>query len=150
MKKLGTIVVFITIPLFTIAQSNSDAKEKLMAIHRSWFKGLLSEDTVVINQVLSEDVTLGFPDGNTLSKEEFINYLGEGILFYDSAFHEYSKVRVYRNVGLINGRSNLAFRFKMEDGEYLKLTERLTYIAVYLFDDSIKMIAWQSTIRPRE
>lgn len=150
MKRYAAIIIFFAIPLFTIAQSNSDAKEKLMAVHQVWFKGLLNEDTVVIKQVLSEDVTLGFPNGNILSKEEFINLLGSGILFYDNAFHEYSKVRIYRNVGLINERSNLAYRFKMEDGEYLKLTERLTYTAVYLFDDSIKMIAWQSTIRPQE
>ena len=150
MKKSSVIIIVIAIPIFAIAQSNCGVKEKLATIHQSWFDGLLSEDTRLINQILADDVTLAFPNGIFFSKQDFLNLLNNGIVFYDSAVHEYSNIRIYNQIGVINGKSNLAVRFKQETGEFMEFTERLSYTAVYMLNDSIKMVAWQSTIRPDE
>jgi hypothetical protein len=87
-----------------------------------------------------------------MPRQELINDLKNGAIFCDSAFLEYSKIRIYGNTGVINGRSNLTFRFKMDNGEFFKGLEKLTYTAVYVRDKSsrIKMVAWQSTTRPNE
>jgi hypothetical protein len=132
--------------------SSDEFKKRLQEIHQSWFDGLLEENSQTIDQILSEDITLGFPGGNVMPRQEFIDYLKNGTLFYDSAFHEYSKIRTYGNTGVINGRSNLTLRFKKDNGEFFKGIEKLTYTAVYVLDESsrIKMVAWQSTARPNE
>lgn len=87
-----------------------------------------------------------------MPRQDFIDALKNGTLYYDSAYHEYSKIRIYGNTGVINGRSNLTVRVKMENGEFYKVLEKLTYTAVYVLDKSskIKMVAWQSTARPNE
>jgi hypothetical protein len=140
MKKLSVLIIVIAIPFFANAQSNCELKERLIKIHQSWFDGLLAEDTQLINQVLANDVTLGFPDGNFMSKQDFLNLLNNGIAFYDSAVHEYSNIRIYNQIGIINGKSDLTVRLKKESGEFIAFAEKLSYTAVYALDDSIKMV----------
>jgi hypothetical protein len=153
MKK-SFILLFIIILISSCSKtpSSHEFEKRLQEVHQSWFDGLLEENSQIIDQILSEDITLGFPGGNVMPRQEFIDYLKNGTIFYDSAFHEYSKIRIYGNTGLINGRSNLTFRFKKENGEFFKGHEKITYTAVYVLDESlrIRMVAWQSTARQND
>jgi hypothetical protein len=109
----------------------------------AWFEGLLAEDTTILNKVLSDDVTLGFPGGNVMPRAKFLSFLRSGELFYDTAEHEDVGFRIYGNTAVVTGRSNLAYRFKGNEG-----FERLSYTAVYVSTDGEwKMVAWQSTTR---
>lgn len=151
MKKLLILSFMALLISYTSkAQPANEFEKKLQKVHQTWFDGLLSENAQVIDQLLSDDVTLGFPGGNVVSKREFIDLLKNETLFYDSAYHEYSKIRIYGNIGVINGRSNLTYRFKRKDGKFFNGHEKLTYTAVYVLNESLRMVAWQSTTRPNE
>jgi ketosteroid isomerase-like protein len=117
----------------------------LRGVHNAWFEGLLAEDTKILNKVLSDEVTLGFPGGNAMPRAEFLSLLQSGELFYDTAEHESVGFRVYGNTAVATGRSNLTYRYKGT-----KDFERLSYTAVYAkTNGEWKMVAWQSTRRPK-
>jgi len=139
---------FILIFLFAFkpyAQSNKTFKEKLRATHQSFFDNILAEDYVKVDQLLAQDVTLGLPDGKFSPKQDYINALKSGTLFYDSSYHIFSQIRTFGNTGIINGNSDLVFRYKDGNGAWFKMLEHLSYTAVYVIEmNKIKMVAWQS------
>ena len=93
---------------------------------------------------MDENVTLGFPDGKFTPKKEYLDGLKNGTLFYDSSFGGTSQVRTFGNTGVVNGKSNLIFRYKY-NGEWFRMLEHLSYTAVYAMNkNGIKMVAWQS------
>lgn len=109
--------------------------------HERWFSGLLAEDTVLVSNVLSADVTLGFPGGNVMPRSEFLAALQDGELFYDTADHEDVLLRLYRGTAVVTGRSTLTYRYRGNAG-----SEQLTYTAIYIrTDQRWRMVAWQST-----
>lgn len=155
MKKFPCIVPLVILFCFTFScqQGKKEAKEStpdelvpfsLKDAHNAWFEGLLAEDTKILNKVLSEEVTLGFPGGNVMPRAEFLSLLQAGELFYDTAEHESVGFRIYGNTAIATGRSNLTYRYKGA-----KDFERLSYTAVYVrTNGEWKMVAWQSTRRP--
>ena len=81
-----------------------------------------------------------------MPRPEFLSYLKVGELYYDTAEHEDTLVRVYGTTGVVTGRSNLAYRFKGKAG-----FERLRYTAVYAgTDGQWRLVAWHSTERPEQ
>lgn len=149
MKHLLILILITHLSLMNATgQSGGEFKKKLQEVHQSFFNGILTENYQLIDEILSEDVTLGFPDGNFTPKQDYINSLKNGNLFYDSSFHEFAQIRIYGNTGVINGKSNLTFRYK-ENGEWFKMHEKLSYTAVYVLNkSSIRMVSWQSN-RPK-
>lgn len=129
-------------PLSAQASADSIAVHKA---HTQWFDGLLAEDTTKLSTVLSPDVTLAFPGGNTVPRQDFLGYLRSGQLFYDTADHHYLRIRVYAGAAVVNGNSTLDYRLQGKAG-----SERLTYTATYILTgDKWRMVAWQSTVPGR-
>jgi hypothetical protein len=149
MKQMLHILVFI--PLFTLtssAQSDDEFKAKVQQVHRSFFAAILAEDYKLVEQILSDDVTFGSPDGNFAPKLTYVENLKSGILFYDSVTEVSSQTRSYGNTGVVNGTADLIYRFKNRDGTMPENPVHLTYTAVYVMDNrSIRMVAWQATLR---
>ena len=110
-------------------------------VHDAWFEGLLSEDTTIVSRVLSPDVTLGFPGGNDMPRDNFLNFLQGGELFYDTADHQGLQVRVYGDAAIITGKTTFLYRF-----QGVSNSESLTYTAMYVRrGKSWQMVGWQST-----
>jgi glyoxylase-like metal-dependent hydrolase (beta-lactamase superfamily II) len=127
------------------AQSNAHFKEIVKKTHQGFIDGILAEDYKLVDQLLAEDVTLGFPNGGFTTKQEFIGALKNKTLFYDSSANLSSNIRIYGNTGVVNGRGDLVFRYKDEKGQWFKMLEHLSYTAVYVIDkNKVKMMAWQS------
>ncbi len=138
------LIVTLITSINTKAQSNSSLKEKVQKAHQSFFDGILSENYKQVDELLDENVTLGFPDGNFTPKKEYLDGLKNGTLFYDSSFGGSSQIRTFGNTGVVNGKSNLIFRYKY-NGDWFRMLEHLSYTAVYSMDkNEIKMVAWQS------
>jgi hypothetical protein len=134
--------------LFAFTSSESGQSQSLpdsVAVHRAhsqWFDAILAEDTAALSAILSPDVTLAFPAGNTMPRAAFLAYLQSGQLVYDSAQHHELRIRVYDAAAIATGKSTLGYRFKGTAG-----SERLAYTAVYVRSRSgWRMVAWQSTI----
>ena len=126
-------------------QSNDVMKEKVRQAHQSFIDGILAENYQLVDQLLAEDVTLGFPYGGFSPKQGFVDALKNKTLFYDSSANLSSNIRVYGNAGVVNGRGDLVFRYKDEKGEWYKMLEHLSFTAVYVVDkNKVKMVAWQS------
>ena len=141
-------VLSIALPLAALApvggQTSAPDSVAVHQAHDGWFRGLIAHDTTNLSAVLAPDVTLGFPGGNVMPRQDFLRYKQEGQLFYDSADHQELHIRVYSGVAMVTGRSILAHRFKGTAGY-----ERLAYTATYLRSNGKwRMVAWQSTIVP--
>jgi hypothetical protein len=145
MKKL-IFPLLISLILFEAeAQKKESLEQQIQKTHQSFMDGILAEDYKLVDQLLAEDVTLGFPNGGFSPKQDYINALKSGNLFYDSSAHEYSNIRIYGNTGVVNGKSSLVFRYKDEKGQWFKMLEHLTYTTVYNINKNIvKMVSWQS------
>ena len=142
---LLAFIVLVWIPFISLAQSNVTLKEKVQKAHQSFIDGILAEDYKLLDQLLADDVTLGFPDGDFSPKQGYVNALKNGTLFYDSSSNQSSNIRIYGNTGVVNGKGNLVFRYRDEKGEWFKMLEHLSFTAVYVMDNNkVKMVAWQS------
>ena len=140
---LLSLVLFLA---FASARGQAYAADSVAVAHahESWFRGLLAHDTTTLSAVLAPDITLGFPAGNVMPRQDFLRYKQDGQLFYDSAEHHELRIRVYPAAALVTGRSTLTYRFKGTAG-----SERLAYTATYIrFNGAWRMVAWQSTIVP--
>jgi hypothetical protein len=142
-------LVVLLFALFTFhtsyAQSNDILKEKVRKAHQSFIDGILAENYQLVDQLLAEDVTLGFPNGGFSPKGGYVDALKNKTLFYDSSANLSSNIRIYGNTGVVNGRGDLVFRYKDEKGEWYKMLEHLSFTAVYVVDgNKAKMVAWQS------
>lgn len=127
------------------AQSDSTFQKKIEKAHLSFFESILKEDYIMVDQLLADDVTLGFPSGSFSPKPDYVNALKNATLFYDSSANQTYNVRVFGNTGVVNGRGDLVFRYKDEKGNWYKMLEHLSYTAVYVMDkNDIRMVAWQS------
>ena len=145
MKKLLIPLLIVYVTLRIEAQPIDAFKQKIQKAHQSFMDGILAEDYKLVDQLLAEDVTLGFPNGGFTPKQDYINALKTGNLFYDSSTYEYSNIRIYGNTGIVNGKSSLVFRYKDEKGHWFKMLEHLSYTTIYYIDKNIvKMVAWQS------
>ncbi len=127
------------------AQSDSTFIKKIEKTHLSFFESILKEDYRMVDRLLADDVTLGFPHGGFFPKQEYVKALKNATLFYDSSANQTYHVRVYGNTGVVNGRGDLVFRYKDEKNNWYKMLEHLSYTAVYVTDkNGIRMVAWQS------
>lgn len=142
---VGVVVVILAVSSAAGLASEPAGKTEqgIRKAHAAWFDGLLAENAAALDRLLAADVTLAFPGGNLMPRAEFLSYLKAGELYYDTAEHEDTLVRVYGTTGVVTGRSNLAYRFKGKAG-----FERLRYTAVYAGGDGQwRLVAWHSTVR---
>lgn len=141
---LSFFILFL-IPFISSAQTNVTLKEKVQKAHQSFIDGILAEDYNLVEQLLADDVTLGFPDGGFSPKQGYVDALKNGNLFYDSSSNQSFNIRIYGNTGVVNGKGDLVFRYRDEKGEWFKMLEHLSFTSVYVMDNNkVKMVAWQS------
>lgn len=137
--------------LFTIflyvnahAQSKDNFKEMVKKSHQTFIDAILAEDYQLVNKILSDDVTLGTPGGGFGTKQDYVNALKNGTLFYDSSANHSYKVRILGAAGIVNGNVDLVFRYKDENNDWFRMLEHLTFTAVYTLEKIPKMVAWQA------
>lgn len=146
MKKiLIVLLVALIASLASNAQSNDVMNEKVRKAHQSFIDGIFAEDYQLVDQLLAEDVTLGFPNGGFSLKRGYVDALKNKTLFYDSSANLSANIRMYGKTGVVNGRGDLVFRYKDEKGEWYKMLEHLSFTAVYVLDkNKVRMVSWQS------
>lgn len=142
------IIALLVTPLTLFSarvQLKAPLYDRVKEAHQAFIDAILEEDYKKVDELLAEDVTLGFPSGGFTPKQEYVNALIDGSLYYDSSSNQSSNIRIYGNTGIVNGKGNLVFRYKDEKGEWYKMLEHLSYTAVYVIDQGqVKMVGWQS------
>jgi ketosteroid isomerase-like protein len=143
-NSLFLLFTILCLSLVSQAQSGSTFQDKVQKAHQSFIDAILVEDYRQVDQLMADDVTLGFPHGGFTPKQEYVNGLKSKTLYYDSSANQKLNVRVYGNTGVVNGTGDLVFRYK-DEGEWYKMLEHLSFTAVYVLDkDKVKMVSWQS------
>ena len=92
------------------AQPSADSSAVHKA-HLQWFEGLVAEDTTRLSPVLAPDVTLAFPGGDIMPRRDFLGYLQNGQLYYDTAEHHNLHIRVYPGAAVVNGSFDTSLPF---------------------------------------
>ena len=126
------------------AQSKNSFEEKVKKSHQAFIDAILAEDYQLVGKILADNVTLGTPGGSFGTKQDYINALKNGTLFYDSSSNHLYKVRIFGTTGIVTGNVDLVFRYKDENSDWFRMLEHLTFTAVYTLDKIPKMVAWQS------
>jgi hypothetical protein len=128
------------------AQSKNVFKEDVKKAHQTFIDAIISEDYRMVDAILEDKVTFGAPGGGFETKQSYVNALKNGTLLYDSFANHSFNVRIYGSAGVVNGKVDLAFRYKDENGDWFRMLEHLTFTTVYTKSaKDIKMTAWQST-----
>ncbi|MCG7855871.1 nuclear transport factor 2 family protein [Flavihumibacter sediminis] len=139
------LLILVLIPVLCSSQSNVSLKERVQKAHQSFINGILAEDYKLVDELLANDVTLGFPDGDFSPKQDYVAALKSGTLFYDSSANQSFNTRIYGNTGVVNGKGDLIFRYRDEKGDWFRMLEHLSFTAVYVMENKkVKMVAWQS------
>ncbi|GAB3955354.1 hypothetical protein GCM10028805_42740 [Spirosoma harenae] len=108
------------------------------------FAAQVSKDYAYLDKVLGNDLVYTHSNGNSDSKESYIQSIRDGKSKYDAIDVEDQKVRVYGNTAIING---ICMVKAMNNGE--TINTHLKYTSVYVRKGpQWQMVTWQSFKMP--
>ena len=137
MKYLLTLCLLFTIQL--VRAQSADEKAVLDAEKRR-FDAQVSKDYAVLDKVLADDLIYAHSNGNTDTKQAYIQSIRDGKSNYASIEPQEQKVRVYGNTAVING----VCLIKMNNNN-TPTDLKLRYTDVYVKKGGQwQMVAWQS------
>lgn len=137
MKSLLTLSFILLVQL---VRAQSAEEKAVLAAEKQRFDAQISKNYAVLDQVLGNDLVYTHSNGNTDSKESYIQSIRDGKSKYDAINVEEQKVRVYGNTAIING---ICMVKAMSNGE--TINTHLKYTDVYVRKGKQwQMVAWQS------
>jgi ketosteroid isomerase-like protein len=137
MKRLLTLSFILLVQL---VRAQSAEEKAVVAAEKQRFDAQISKNYAVLDQVLGNDLVYTHSNGNTDSKESYIQSIRDGKSKYDAITVEEQKVRVYGNTAIING---ICMIKAMSNGE--TINTHLKYTDVYVRKGKQwQMVAWQS------
>jgi len=115
----------------------------LRQANENWFSGLRDKSPTLLEPLLSDDVTINWPDGTTATKASLLDDLRSGRVRYDSVTGEQSRTRIVGTSAIVTGQATLQ---SQRDGQ--PVVDRIVYTALYAWTGQAwKMLAWQGTRR---
>lgn len=137
MKSLLTLSFILLVQL---VRAQSAEEKAVIAAEKNRFEAQINKNYAVLDQVLGNDLVYTHSNGNTDSKESYIQSIRDGKSKYDAINVEEQKVRVYGNTAIING---ICMIKAMSNGE--TINTHLKYTDVYVRKGKQwQMVAWQS------
>lgn len=101
--------------------------KELEAVEEAFNQAVVSNDVAEISACIAEDWMLVTPESGPVSRERFLQVVGQGILRHDSMSKEIDRVRVYDNVAVVTGRGRNTGQF---DGKPISADEWVTDVYV--------------------
>lgn len=143
MKKI-LILSFVLLAQRAHAQSavaTTDAiKKAVISAEKKRFDAQVSKNYAILEQTLSNDLVYTHSNGNTDSKQSFIQSIRDGKSKYDAINVEEQKVRIYGNTAIINGVCMIK---AMNNGQ--TINTHLKYTDVYIrTGNQWQLVTWQS------
>ncbi|WP_338870041.1 nuclear transport factor 2 family protein [Spirosoma sp. SC4-14] len=143
MKKI-LILSFVLLAQRAHAQSavaTTDAiKKAVISAEKKRFDAQVSKNYAILEQTLSNDLVYTHSNGNTDSKQSFIQSIRDGKSKYDAINVEEQKVRIYGNTAIINGVCMIK---AMNNGQ--TINTHLKYTDVYVrTGNQWQLVTWQS------
>jgi hypothetical protein len=126
MRNIISILLISFLPFFAIAQQDN-AKMEVMMKMATLRNSLLAKDSVVLTDILSNDVTYGHTNGMIQTKAQLIHDLMTGVQDYKVIEPSDMNIRVYDNTAVVN--INVAVKMNFQ-GKPLDMNMRviLTWI----------------------
>lgn len=123
----------------SVAATSADEKA-VIETEKKRFQAQINVDMPVLDQVLANDLIYAHSNGNTDTKQSYVQSIRDGKTKYNSIDIEEQKVRIYGTMALINGVCMLK---AVSNGE--TLNNHLRYLSVYVKNaGQWQMVAWQS------
>ncbi len=123
---------------FVVAQSSTE--KAVIDTERRRFDAQISKDYAVLDQVLADDLIYAHSNGNTDTKQSYIESIRNGKSNYGSIDVLEQKVRVYGNTAVVNGICLI----KMQPNDL-----KLSYTDVYVKKKGAwQLVTWQSLRLP--
>lgn len=101
--------------------------KELEAVEEAFNRAVISNDVSRISACISDDWVLVTPEAGPVSRERFLQAVGQGTLAHDSMTKDISRVRVYGDVAVVTGRGRNTGMFK---GQPISADEWVTDIYV--------------------
>ena len=125
--------------------SLSVEEKAVLAVEKQRFDAQIKKNYAVLDQVLADDLIYNHSNGNSDTKQSYIQSIRDGKSKYDVINIEDLKVRVYGNTAVINGMCMIK---AMNNGE--TINTHLKYTDVYVRNGrQWQMVAWQSIKLPK-
>ncbi|QIP16092.1 nuclear transport factor 2 family protein [Spirosoma aureum] len=137
MKYILTLSLFFLVQL---VRAQSADEKAVIAAEKQRFEAQVSKNYAVLDQVLANDLVYTHSNGNTDTKQSYIQSIRDGKSKYDAINVEEQKVRVYGNTAIING---ICMVKALNNGE--TINTHLKYTDVYVRNGKQwQMVTWQS------
>ena len=118
----------------------SDAEKVVLETEKQRFEAQVKKDYAMLDRVLADDLVYNHSNGNTDTKQSYIQSIRDGKSKYDSIESQEQEVRVYGNTAIINGKCLIK---ATNNGETINTT--LKYTDVYVRKgNQWQMVTWQS------
>jgi ketosteroid isomerase-like protein len=115
------LLFFGLIQVFSVADVNAQSKaDKLRAIERERLRALVNADIPTANRLHADDFELIYPQGGTLTKEQYLQRIASGDLNYLEWEPEEIRVRMYGNSAVIRYKANLRVSVKGSPGRAVR------------------------------
>jgi uncharacterized protein (TIGR02246 family) len=126
--------------------TNSD-EQQVMQIERDWIDAFVRSDTETLERILADDFIFTDPQGNILTKAEWIDDMINGTLKFESIQIDDLKVRTFGDAAAVaNGRTTVKARSK-EGG----FNGKFCYTVMYLKrDGNWQAVAEHATLLSHE
>jgi ketosteroid isomerase-like protein len=116
----GILLIFGLIQAFSAADVNAQSKaDKLRAIEHERLRALVDADIPTASRLHADDFELIYPQGGTLSKEQYLQRIASGDLNYLEWEPGEIRVRMYGNSAVIRYKAHLRISVKGSAGRPL-------------------------------
>lgn len=127
--------------------SDDNDEQRVMQIERNWIDAFVKGDTETLDRVLAEDFIFTDPQGNILTKSEWIADMVGGTLKFESIHIDDLKVRVFSDSAAVaNGRTTV--KASSKEGGF---NGKFCYTVMYVKRDGRwQAVAEQATLLSHE
>ena len=103
-----------------MSEKNISDEQQVKQLEHEWIEAFLQGDTKTLDRILAEDFIFTDPEGNLLTKAEWIADMTSGELRFESIHIDDLQVRMYGDAAVANGRTTVKAQSKEGgfDGQY--------------------------------
>ena len=144
MYSMRTLFYLLFLLSVQITYAQSAEEKEIQTVEKQRFEAQVSRNYDVLDQVLANDLVYNHSNGNTDTKQSFIQSLRDGKFLYNQIDIQEQKVRLYGKTAIVNGYCIVK---ATNNGEPVIL--KLRYTDAYVrTGKQWQLVAWQSLRLP--
>lgn len=123
MKRIAFAICLVVLvfgsAILALTQTGS-VEQELIALEHGWAEAGLKKDSAFFDRILADDFTSTGPEGNVITKAQYLAEMKSGDYLLDSFVQDDVKVRIYGDAAVVTGCANVKGQYKGEEasGQY--------------------------------